>query len=184
MKKNFKSVRTYCVPTEKSCMECYGNLFSKWSLILLENPLMTDEEMVAYLSNQKHEMDKVRALNSMDFIGLIDTKLTHSIKCMDEKHTNEKIIPTILPVDVISSELNVAKISVSGNKGDFGVKAGWFFFNPDNPQGLRLSKTHTEAIIFLLRERFSAFDGSLFSRRYMVDKIAEGRNNEPNDDDD
>lgn len=167
------------VPSEKECMRCYGNLYAAWGNKLREFPFMSDEDMIAFLINEKHEMDKVRALNNMNFIGLIDTKLTHAIKCLEEKHTNEKNITTILPLDEILPDSNCKKIPVTGLKGEFAINAGWFFFNPDNPFGLHLSKKHTEAVITLLRERFTAFDGSPFSHRYMVDKIAFGRNNEP-----
>ena len=166
------------IPSEENCLKCILNLHLQLSNDYYEDENLSVTDQIEALKEDLENLKPVPQLFLQIFEAYTDKKIRLERKLL-ELIAKEKIrVEESTRLEELNQKPVRKKIQVMGKKSDTAQKVGFFFFNPDNKDGLKLPRIHDDAIIEIFCEEFESIDGTEYSSRYFGDNVVTGANKE------
>ena len=131
-------------------------------------------ERINHMFSEMNNIDGLESLTGLhkgSIFGSMKNLLFEMAKKIDEYEKKDEI-----QTDSMEKMQDTAKpmIPTQGFKNVTAKKMGYFLFNKNNQNGLRLEKNYFEQAIVVVKENFTDEDFHTFSHRSLLDNMMEG----------
>ena len=178
---SLKKVETILpLPSKTGCGICYNNMHNESYNNSLINESLSSKDKIVNLDNQIYKYERIQ--NDTIPNHVINLKKLRQIEVdkIEQKEVANTSKKIKLPLEQDELQKVMEKITFQGGKGDFVKNSAHYYFNPNNPDGLRLSVKQIPHIAKMLGNNFKAEDGSFLTGRTTRIGLRQGFNMDKN----
>ena len=175
-----KVQKTLQLPSKADCDICTKNMIDESYNNSLINEHLTSKEKVVNFDAQIYWYERIHndaIQNHLSYLKRLKQIELDKIAQQEASDAQKKIKKQLEQDEFVKL---LVKITFQGGKGDYVKNAAHYFFNPNNPNGLRLSVKQIPHIANMLGNNFKAEDESLLSLRTTKSGLREGFNIDKN----
>lgn len=164
------------MPSGNNCLVCFNSMLGeiiKDSYLDME---LNREEIISRMKSKIDELKRIPIALVPAYIAILENNMKAEKEKLEEQKSMKKGKKAGYALDENKSNDNWEMIPIALDKGDLAKKAGFFFFNPNNKNGLHLPNIYRDPINELFCEHFKTSKGSSLSLRTTIDGLASGKN--------
>jgi len=175
-----KAQSTLQLPSKIECGTCAKNMTDESYDHSLINEHLTSQEKIVNFDNEIYRYERIQNDAIPNHVFNLKKLRQIELDKIEQKkaaNTRKRIKEQVEPNELVKL---MGKITFQGGKGDFVLSCAHFYFNPNNPLGLHLSKKQISRIAQMLCEFFKAEDGSFLNDRSVKSYLNQGFNMDKN----